>query len=51
LTFELPAGKWRTAIDTFAAGPADLSDGAGSAMTIEDRWTVQGRSIVVLASR
>jgi glycogen operon protein len=51
LTFELPAGTWRMAIDTFAASPADLPDATGAASAIQNRSTVQGRSVVVLASR
>ena len=51
LTFELPAGIWRTAIDTFAASPADLPEATGAASAIQNRSTVQGRSVVVLASR
>jgi isoamylase len=51
LTFELPAGKWRIAIDTFAASPADLPEGTGAASAVQNRSTVQGRSVVVLASR
>jgi isoamylase len=51
LTFELPARTWRTVIDTFAASPADLPDEIGAASALQDHSVVQGRSIVVVASR
>ena len=50
LTFEVPAGRWRIAIDTFAGSPADMPEPHDAASNIRDRWPVQGRSIVVLAS-
>ena len=46
LDFELPAGSWRVAIDTFAESPADMPE-AGSAEWARS-CTVQGRSILVL---
>jgi isoamylase len=51
LTFELPAGTWRVAVDTSASSPADLPELADSPLNIHDRWTVKGRSVVVLSSR
>ena len=51
LTFELPVGTWRVAVDTSAPSPADLPDLADSPVNIRARWTVKGRSVVVLASR
>jgi glycogen operon protein len=51
LTFELPAGKWRVAIDTSAVSPADFIDASEAGIAAQRHSTVQGRSVVVLASR
>jgi isoamylase len=51
LTFELPVGTWRVAVDTSAPSPADLPDLADSPVHTHDRCTVNGRSVVVLSSR
>ena len=48
LTFELPAGKWRVAIDTFAPSPADIPEPSDARSNIQDHLSVQGRSIVAL---
>ena len=50
LDFELPVGRWRVAIDTFASSPADIAESAGDGMAYRGRCTVNARSIVVLAS-
>ena len=49
LTFELPAGTWRIAVDTFASSPRDIPEAGQATGDIRDRWRVEGRSIVVLA--
>ena len=51
LVFDLPVGQWRVAVDTSASGPEDLPDLAESPTNIHGRWTVNGRSVVVLSSR
>jgi glycogen operon protein len=51
LAFDLPAGAWAVAIDTFAGAPADLPDPAARPPVTGTAWTVQPRSIVVLAAR
>src|SRR5206468_7459883 len=49
LDFELPAGRWTVAIDTFAASPADIPDRIDKIVR-DRRHTVQARSMVVLTT-
>ena len=48
LVFDVPAGRWHVAVDTFAASPADAPGGKGAA--VAGHCTVHPRSIVVLAN-
>jgi glycogen operon protein len=50
LEFEVPAGAWQVAVDTFAAPPDDTPEGSGPPQS-PARWRVGARSIVVLAGR
>jgi isoamylase len=51
LDFEVPAfGAWQIAIDTYAPSPTDIADRGKEVRFKGPRCTVQGRSIVVLAS-
>jgi isoamylase len=47
--FDLPAGTWWVAVDTFASSPADMPERGARPLVGRRRWTVQARSIVVLA--
>jgi glycogen operon protein len=49
LTFQLPLGAWRVAIDTAATPPRDIPEDVTTS-AVEITWPVQPRSIVVLES-
>jgi glycogen operon protein len=51
LEFELPAGSWQVAIDTFAPNPDDIPDPADRIGAVDHRCRVNARSIVVLTGR
>jgi isoamylase len=48
LDFDLPSGRWRIAVDTFADSPADVPDPIG-AVVVGPSVAVQARSILVLS--
>jgi glycogen operon protein len=50
LEFEVPAGVWQVAVDTFADAPADVPEASGTLQPVS-RWSVAPRSIVVLAGQ
>jgi isoamylase len=51
LEFEVPAGTWQVAVDTFASSPLDIADADQGRRAPGRPCLVQGRSIVVLAGR
>jgi isoamylase len=50
LDFEVPAGPWHIAVDTFAGSPRDIADPGGERQWNGDRYRVPGRTIVILKS-
>jgi glycogen operon protein len=50
LDFEVPAGAWQVAVDTFAAAPYDIIDVEEEGREVRESTVVRERSIVVLRS-
>jgi isoamylase len=50
LDFEVPAGAWHIAVDTFAGSPRDIADPGGERRLTGHQCPVPGRSIVILES-
>jgi len=50
LDFEVPARPWHIAVDTSAGSPGDIADSGGDRQLTGDRYTVPGRTIVILES-